>query len=194
MARRLIAFLSATPFAVCLLALGLASTAVGDVAKFEVSGTHYRVVASPSLLWVDNLPQRLADRAPRVAAALAARDEARRRYFAEDDRIEKLWPGREHSEERDRLFMAAKTLSSDAETEYFNVAWPPTPAVIFSLSVRSLALITALPPAAVAITRRRRRGLERHRCESGLCPRCGYDLRASPQRCPECGFGSKGAT
>jgi len=48
-----------------------------------------------------------------------------------------------------------------------------------------LLLITAgLPVRWFSLKRAR---LRRQREQQGLCPACGYDLRANPQRCPECG-------
>jgi hypothetical protein len=46
-----------------------------------------------------------------------------------------------------------------------------------------IVLLTAIAPAIVL--RRKLRGRQPQR---GKCPKCGYDLRATPERCPECGL------
>jgi hypothetical protein len=45
--------------------------------------------------------------------------------------------------------------------------------------------LTAILPALWLAVRPAR--MRRRRSERGLCANCGYDLRASPGRCPECG-------
>ena len=68
-------------------------------------------------------------------------------------------------------------------TDIGSVATPTRRLTILAIPYWSLALPPLIPPAvALARARRRRRRLRDHRCLQ-----CGYDLRATPDRCPECG-------
>jgi hypothetical protein len=60
---------------------------------------------------------------------------------------------------------------------------------LFSCPASLLALfLMILPTIRMVLFHRRRR--QRSRRLLGLCPSCGYDLRASAGRCPECGMES----
>ena len=50
----------------------------------------------------------------------------------------------------------------------------------------AVALLTAAAPA-LRVRQAHRRRRDRARARHGLCPGCGYDLRATHDRCPECG-------
>ena len=61
--------------------------------------------------------------------------------------------------------------------------WGAASSPFLALPYWSMFALAAALPAAHLLTRGRARG----RARAGLCAACGYDLRATPGRCPECG-------
>lgn len=54
----------------------------------------------------------------------------------------------------------------------------------FAIHTVAFLFLSLLMVKLISIPIRRKRG----RSRIGLCLRCGYDLRATPERCPECGY------
>jgi hypothetical protein len=62
----------------------------------------------------------------------------------------------------------------------------PTNDVGLFVPIWMLLFLFAIPPG-IWLEQRRSQNLTRKRFTTGCCLQCGYDLRASQDRCPECG-------
>jgi hypothetical protein len=81
-----------------------------------------------------------------------------------------------------RLYPAIKHI--DLKPTYWQVRGSSNPASWELAIPWWLILIFALAIPAGAAEKSWR---QRRRIRKGQCPECGYDLRATPERCPECG-------
>jgi predicted RNA-binding Zn-ribbon protein involved in translation (DUF1610 family) len=81
------------------------------------------------------------------------------------------------------------TLGRADMTYAHNGVWVPFRVVIPAWFVLMVLLLTCY-----GLRRRTRMLLRLERAAAGLCGECGYDLRATPHKCPECGTQAKRAT
>src|SRR5437016_13602150 len=91
------------------------------------------------------------------------------------------------------LYPKAHTLGTYMESRSQIVYYGPG-GTRLNVAYRLAAVPMAIPavlfgfyPAWEVLIARRRRLRREKRLANGLCVRCGYDLRATPDRCPECG-------
>jgi hypothetical protein len=166
MKRRLLNLLTAVSLLLCAAACGLwvrNGRSNGDVVGYTAGGRTYEIASAAGVL------------------ALSA----------EDAPAGKAAAGFEHRRERSLTILLLPLLKSQdikpSLAERMGFAHFPTPT---GSTVMAPHWAVALPLSALPLWRlarapaRRRRRL---RARRGLCRLCGYDLRATPGRCPECG-------
>jgi hypothetical protein len=170
MRRRLFTFLSAVSLLLCVATcvLWVRSQSRGELVRWD--GDRYAVFAAHGVgvFFFGRTPTK--NRVP---------SEPRAAYFTAPDLIDmdSIAAGR-------RVWISRGRLTLYEGVPQDGGPWGRFEDFAASVPLWSACLLTMALPAAWAgrVARRRLRSIS-----SGICRRCGYDLRASPDRCPECG-------
>ena len=160
-----------------------------DSLTFQRDNGLWEVASYDGRLWLDNEPQRELEEAPLKRLQRRVEDAGPAEEL--DRRLAKALEDGSTTEERQllqaRMKISAAQLAYLQLREQFHLK-PVTRSMERSLHWGvTLAATAALPVIWLmcATLSWRRRVVCRTR---NLCPRCGYDLRASAERCPECGM------
>jgi hypothetical protein len=170
----------------CVLCIRTYNTARGVV--FSVRGQLWKVECFHARVELNNEPQRKLAQEARNDFEMKSRDESNLVKEATDESRKTKRPGATGAATREsarltRLHAAwSEAKVAKAAAARTMAAAPYVPAFSRSCSFAVPILVLAILPAFAA--RRLRR---RYRRGPGMCTACGYDLRATPDRCPECG-------
>jgi hypothetical protein len=184
--RRLLAFTSVLPLLLCagVCLLWVRSVWVNDWFRYNVLDgergrwTGFTLVSSHGTIYFSYSPFWFADPASARRYALAAEQVGySHERMAPKDNDLSAFDGSFLGRRGFALILPPESHDTGSDGAYAHRFWR-------ALVPSWFLVLLLLMPAVLAI---RRVGRTRARRVRGLCAACGYDLRETPERCPECG-------